>query len=57
MELAKPSAAGELFGMSAAVISTLEKTALAIGQTVDTVRRLTTLPLSADGRTLRSEKH
>lgn len=42
MELAKPSAAGELFGMSAAVISTLEKTALAIGQMVDVVRRLTT---------------
>jgi len=38
MELARPSAAGELFGMSAAVISTLEKTALAIGQMVDVVR-------------------
>ena len=42
MELAKPGAAEEMFGMSAAVISTLEKTALAIGQMVDVVRRLTT---------------
>lgn len=54
MELlkSKPSPAGELFALSARDVKLLESTALLIGDVIDSVRRLTTTPLSAESREL-----
>jgi hypothetical protein len=48
--LKSKSPAGELFDLSAAAIKPLEACALLIGGLVDEIRRMTVMPLTAEGR-------
>lgn len=46
----KLSSAGEIFDLSAAAIRPMEACALLLGQSIDEVRTITVMPLTAEGR-------